>query len=204
MGDARAQLWLIRHAESEWNSNGRWQGQGDPPLSPRGREQAKQLARDLSSALRDAGVSHVYCSDLRRARETAEAVAAELGLDVRVDSELRELDIGAWSGLNRDQIEERDPDLLRRFEANDPDVRAGGGESRRQIRERARRAIQRISRGHVGECIVVVTHLGFVRALIPGSDPGNAEWIRVGAREALRHREAEFAEPLPPGAQSRV
>lgn len=204
MHDTGTRLLLIRHAESEWNASGRWQGHGDPSLSSRGREQAKRLAESLLEQGQGGHLAALFSSDLRRARETAEALAAALGLEAQCDPDLRELDIGDWSGLRREQIEARDAAALERFESNDPDLRPGGGESRRQIRMRARRVVQRLVRDHPGQSIAVVTHLGFLRALIPGSDPANAECIRVSAREALIHREAELAEPLPPGAATRL
>ncbi|RIL05071.1 MAG: histidine phosphatase family protein, partial [Proteobacteria bacterium] len=77
-------VWLIRHAESEWNALGRWQGQADPALSLRGREQARALA----DALAKEDFETLVASDLRRARETAEAIARAAGLALRCDARL--------------------------------------------------------------------------------------------------------------------
>src|SRR5438876_6692501 len=88
-------LILARHGETDWNRDGRFQGHADPPLNDRGREQARSLA----DALADQPIEAIYSSDLRRAHETAQIVAQRQGLEVLVDPDLRERDVGEWSGL---------------------------------------------------------------------------------------------------------
>jgi len=181
---AEGELLLIRHAESEWNALGLWQGHADPPLSRRGREQAAALAERVARELAECRVDILVCSDLQRAHETARAVGAVLGLEPRPDARYRELDVGCWSGLCRAEIEQRDADLLARFEAaHDLDVRPGGGESRREIRIRARDSVEDLLARHEGARVALVSHLGFLRALVPGVEPQNAELIRIGIRE---------------------
>ncbi len=172
-----ARFVLIRHAQSDWNAVGRWQGQGDPPLSERGRRQAAELARGLAGL----GIEVVVSSDLARARQTAAVLGRALGIEPRIDPRFRELDVGAWTGLRRDEIERRDAELLRRFDAGDPQARAGGAESRGEIRRRVRRAAAALARAHPDRCVALVTHLGVIRALLPGTDLANAEWLRVDA-----------------------
>lgn len=182
--DAPVLVSLIRHAESEWNASGRWQGHADPPLSARGRQQARELAERMAGAR----ASILLCSDLQRAHQTAEPLAVALGIPLQIDPRLRELDVGRWSGLRRDEIEALDPDGLVRFESGDPAFRPGAGESRREIRARARRAIAHwIARQPEGR-IVIVTHLGFIRALLPSEEPDNAGVVDVSARDALTRR----------------
>ena len=163
---------IIRHAESEWNASDRWQGHGDPPLSARGRMQAQSLADDLAGESVDA----LYSSDLARAIETATIIGAGWGLQPQLNRNLRELDIGEWTGLTRSEIEKRAAELLARFEAEDPDVRPGGGESRREIRIRIRREMAQIAARHPAQTVAVVTHLGALRALFPGTEPPNSDW----------------------------
>jgi XTP/dITP diphosphohydrolase len=170
---------LVRHAESVWNAAERWQGQADPPLSERGAAQAEALARKLAGTRVDA----LLCSDLRRAQETAQILGRALGLDPRPDPRLRELDVGRWAGLTRSEILALDPDLLPRFEAEEPDVCAGGAESRVQIRARVRRAFRELAHEHAGRHLLVVTHLGVVRALRPGTLLENAESVSLSANE---------------------
>jgi broad specificity phosphatase PhoE len=140
---------LARHGETDWNRDGRWQGWSDPPLNETGRAQARLLAEQLRSTPFGA----VYASDLRRAAETAEIVAATHGLEVVADPGLREIDVGSWSGLTRDEIEER-------FKGERAD-----GESREQHAARVLAAVERIARANPGRRILVVTHGGTMRAL---------------------------------------
>ncbi len=174
---SETRLLIIRHAESEWNASGRWQGQGDPPLSARGREQAQVLADKLAGET----IGALYSSDLARAVETATIIGAGWGLQPQLNRNLRELDIGEWTGLTRSEIEMRTADLLERFEAEEPDVRPGGGESRREIRIRIRREMAQIAAAHPSENVAIVTHLGALRALFPGTEPANADWRWVDA-----------------------
>ena len=170
---------LIRHAESTWNAQRRWQGQGDPPLSPAGQHQAAQLGQRL----RALPIDILLASDLARAAQTAEVVGEVLGLDPRPDPRLRELDIGHWSGLTRKEIAERDGETLARFDGGDPDVRPGGAESRREVATRVHSALTAEARAHPGACIAVVTHLGVIRSLHPGSVLANVEWCRIPAKD---------------------
>ena len=157
---ATTRLLLARHGETEWNRVGRWQGHADPPLNDAGRRQAEELAEELIGD----GVAAVYSSDLRRASETAHLVAERLGLPVVEDRDLREIDVGSWSGLTRAEIEERFPDGTR------PD-----GETREQLTDRVVSAVERIADAHPGENVLVVTHGGAIRALRrhAAGDPGD-------------------------------
>lgn len=174
---AETRFLMIRHAESEWNASDRWQGHGDPPLSARGREQAQSLA----DALVGEAIGALYSSDLVRAAETAAIVGAAWGLRPRLNRNLRELDIGEWTGWTRSEIEERAAASLARFDAEDPDVRPGGGESRREIRLRIRREMVQIAADHPSQSVAIVTHLGALRALFPGTQPANTDWRWVDA-----------------------
>lgn len=159
---------LVRHAESTWNAEGRWQGQGDPPLSPRGVEQARALAARLAS---DAPTA-IVASDLRRAAETARIVGDRVRLVPVLDSRLREHDVGAWSGLLHGEIASRWPDDLARFRAGDLDVRPGGGESRRELIARATDALAALRAAHRGR-LLLVSHRGWIRAVAPEATLGN-------------------------------
>lgn len=98
---------LVRHGQSEWNADGRWQGQADPPLTDLGRAQAHHAARSLGV------VDAIVSSDLQRAAETAAILAGELGVGpVVLDPDLRERDAGEWSGLTRSEIERDWPGYL--------------------------------------------------------------------------------------------
>jgi probable phosphoglycerate mutase len=171
-------LLLIRHAESTWNAAGRWQGQGDPPLSSLGREQAYALAAQLAAE----GVQVLIASDLARSAQTAAILGARWGLVAQLDARLREIDIGAWTGLTREQIVERDAATLACFEAEALETRPGGGETRLEIRARVRAAVAELAAAQRGRRVAIVTHLGVIRALVPGAETGNAGWLRLERR----------------------
>ena len=175
------QFWLIRHGESTWNAAGLWQGQADPPLSERGRFQAARLAE----ALAQERVEILITSDLVRTVETAEIVASRLALEAYRESGLRELDAGSWSGSSRQQIASRDGDLLARFDTGDVDVRAGGGECRREVAARARQVLAQWAAQHAGRRVAVVTHSGVIRSLLPDVRVDHARWHSVYASAVI-------------------
>ena len=142
----------------------------------------------LAVALRDEPIDVLLSSDLVRALETATILGDVHGLVPTRVPDLRELDIGDWTGLTRQQIDAASPGVLERFEGEDPEVRPGGGECRREIRERVRGAVAAIVQDHPGQRIALVTHLGVIRALLPGTEPDNAECcraVRVGEMPTL-------------------
>lgn len=151
---------LARHGETDWNAARRWQGHADRPLSERGEEQARVLA----DRLRDFALDAVYASDLRRARDTAQAVASEHGLAVTELPELREVDTGSWTGLTRDEARGRFPDAFAGWVAHG---RPGweGGESYDALSERVVPAVLGIGAAHPAGRVLVVAHAGVVRAL---------------------------------------
>ena len=149
---------LARHGESDWNRERRWQGHADRPLTERGREQARALAERLASIELDA----VYASALPRARDTAAAVAASQALEVEVMPDLREVDVGSWSGLTRADAELRFPDAFERW-------RNGGhgwddGETYLEMSERVLRTVRQIADAATGP-VLVVSHGGPIRAI---------------------------------------
>ena len=102
-----ATLILARHGETDWNRDGIWQGHGDPPLNELGRRQAAELAERMA----DVEIEALYSSDLRRAYETAEIVGRAKGVEITADPDLREMDVGSWSGLTTEEIATRFPEM---------------------------------------------------------------------------------------------
>ena len=173
-------LLLARHGETDWNSERRWQGHADQPLNARGREQARALAAELAERSIDA----VYSSDLLRARETAEIVAEQLGLEVRVDPALREVDVGSWSGLVHTEIEASDPDGFRRWQ--DGGKGWEHGESYEEMGARVVAAVVSIAAAHPDETVLVVSHGGSIRACraaAAGLDYGQSRVAGIGSTE---------------------
>jgi alpha-ribazole phosphatase len=155
-------LLLARHGETDWNRDGRWQGHTDTPLNERGREQARALAAELDGE----PVAAVYASDLRRARETAQIVAARLGVEVRADPRLREIYFGGWEGLTTPEIEDRFPDEVARWRADDDANSFAGGETYAEMGARVVEALSEIAAAHPDEAVLVILHGGPIRGLL--------------------------------------
>jgi len=154
-------LLLVRHGQSTWNADGRWQGQADPPLSSLGEEQAQ----DAAARLGEFGFSRVLASDLQRATRTAEILAGSLGLPVEVDADLREIDVGDWTGMTRAEIEARWPGELAAWSEGRSESTMGG-ESRAHLTARARSILLRVAgAGAPGDRILVVSHGALIRNL---------------------------------------
>ena len=158
-------LLLVRHGETDWNRERRWQGHSDTPLNDVGREQARALADELENEQ----LAAIYSSDLRRAYETAREVADRKRMDVIVDRDLRETHLGVWEGLTSDEIEHRWPDDFRRWRAGEV-LLGRGGETPEDVRGRVLRAAHRIAAAHPGEQVLVVSHGGALRTLALHAD----------------------------------
>ncbi len=153
---ARTELVLVRHGVTAWNRERRFQGRTDIPLADEGHRQAVRAGRRLADARLDA----VYASDLARARQTAEAIAAACGLAVRLDARLRERHYGSFEGRTREDLERDQPDAFERWRAREPDFAPDGGESLRALHERVASALAELAGRHAGRTIAVVTHGG--------------------------------------------
>jgi broad specificity phosphatase PhoE len=151
---------LVRHGETDWNRERRFQGHADRALNELGREQARELAAELAGD----GIHAVYASPLRRAAETAAILAASLGLEVGFDARLMEIDVGSWSGLTRDEIERRFPDAWERWRAGDRGW--DGGETYDELAVRVLAALHDIAVSHPDETVLVVGHGGTVRSML--------------------------------------
>lgn len=155
-------LVIVRHAQSVWNAEEKWQGHADPPLSEIGERQARAASRRLAP---DGPFDLVVSSDLVRARRTAELLSGNP--EVSVEPLLREYDVGQWSGLTRPEIERRWPGMLARFSG---DLRSTppGGEDRWAFDERvsdAAVAVALLAQREGAERVLVVTHGGVIRSL---------------------------------------
>jgi len=148
------ELVVVRHGETVWNAERRMQGQQNSPLSERGRAQARALgARFLTEPF-----DHLYSSDLERAYQTAEAIAARTGHEIKVDTRLRERAFGIFEGLTAAEMAERHPDHYAKFRARDPDFALPGGECTRDFFARSMACFDDLGTRHPGERVVVVAH----------------------------------------------
>ena len=154
---------LVRHGQTEYNREGRWQGSGsDVALNDAGRAEAGRVADALADRF-DGDVAAVYTSDLERARETARILAARLGVEVVDDAALRELSHGRWEGLTHAEVEARWPAELAAYQADPVHVRRGGGDSYQDLEARVCPELERLTDRHRGERIVAVSHGGPIR-----------------------------------------
>jgi len=157
-------FFLIRHGETDWNMQGRWQGHTDIALNAIGQTQAQRLAERLRDE--DVRFDMIYSSDLKRAWETASILGATLDLVPQPLPELREIDVGGWSGLTHAEVLARDPDLVARLESGE-DVRRGGtGERFADLYRRVVGAAERLAAERRDGRLMLVTHGGPVRALL--------------------------------------
>ncbi|MGI6262895.1 MAG: alpha-ribazole phosphatase [Succiniclasticum sp.] len=157
-----AKLYLIRHGETEYNKSYRFQGQTDIPLNETGRAQAKMLAKYF----RDIPLDAIYCSSLSRAVETAQVIGREKQLEpVPVDA-FRELDFGAWEGMNSEAIQKQYAQEWKEFFANPADTILPGGESMTDVQHRAYPALRKILEQYPQGNVAVVAHGGILRVLI--------------------------------------
>ena len=151
---------LIRHAETDWNSQQRWQGHADIPLNAAGMRQVELATRRFTQELR--GIGAIYSSDLSRAVATAAPLAAQLGLELQLRPALREIDLGRWSGKTYAEIAVAFPDEVAALEAGH-DIPRGGGETVAQLMQRIVTELNALAAMHRDEAIAVVTHGGCIR-----------------------------------------
>lgn len=204
-GGSPRQLVCVRHGQTRWNAEERFQGHADPPLDAVGNQQAEKLAAAIidDGVLGDRRVAAVASSDLRRALHTAEALGRSFGLAVTVDPALREVDVGTWEGLRWPEVAERFPEEWRAWRAG-ADVRRGGGETFAEAGERVAGALVRLRQAAPdGTATLVVGHglalqagLARLRDLglidLPGGPPHlrNAQWLAVSFAGPLAPRPA--------------
>ena len=149
-------LLLIRHGETPWNRQRRVQGcRSDTELGQRGKEQAEKIAL----VLRKQRVDAIYSSPLKRAVDTAKAIAQACGLGVNVASDLREIDAGELEGLSQEELRKRYKEFWKEWRESDPSFPLPGGESLEGLQRRAWGEIERIIERHPEETVAVIGHL---------------------------------------------
>ena len=153
-------LLLIRHGQTDWNAAGRWQGHTDIPLNEIGLAQAQALANRLQSW----PIQAIYCSDLKRAAATAQAISLTTGAPVIADPRWRERYAGRLEGLTREQIQEQLPDVwavLSQGQAEAPE-----GETYLALRERVAAAYHDLVKEHPNQMIAIISHGGTLHNFI--------------------------------------
>jgi broad specificity phosphatase PhoE len=187
-------LYLVRHGETDWNREKRWQGHYDRALSAAGRAQAVAAGRRL----RAERIEEIHTSDLKRALETAQIIGEVCELRPRADPALREIDVGNWAGLTHAEAKRRFPEGYARRRAGGTGWQ--GGETYEQMGERVRDYVTRLARSARGsERIALVCHSGVIRMLVVHalglgpSDRGRIGGNQHGALSVLRFRKGEWS-----------
>jgi alpha-ribazole phosphatase len=150
---------FIRHAETAMA--GRFCGHSDPDLNAQGQAQLAGLAQVLATET----IGEIYCSDLRRAQSTAQAIAAGRNVPVTLRPALREIHFGEWEGLSWPEIEQMDPEYARRWVDGYPHTTAPAGESFAEFEARILEEVDRLIHCNLGS-IAVVTHAGVLRLVL--------------------------------------
>jgi alpha-ribazole phosphatase len=155
-------IYMIRHGQTVWNQDKRFQGQSDTPLDEIGVFQA----RSLMEHMRDIPVDLVVSSDLDRARQTALILAEPRHLEVFDESGLREINFGIWEGQVIDQVRKSDSETFSTWMTDPGSLRIPEAETFQEVQDRAMNAIDRWVNVHQGKSIVFVSHGGVIAALL--------------------------------------
>jgi len=156
---------LIRHGETEWNSQQRMQGHSNSDLSSVGQAQIQALGQWMKNVPFD----HIYSSDSLRAKQTAEAITQFSGHELQFDQRLREKNLGVFEGLTSEEARERHPEVFRLFKTAGSKYVIDEGESTQQLQDRALEIVDEIRIKHPEEHVLLVTHGGFIRVVMKHS-----------------------------------
>jgi len=161
-----ADVLLLRHGATQLTPQKRFSGVGSGSLglSADGQDQAQRAAR--STLLHGVGLVEIICSPLRRCTETAEILAAEVGLSVRVESDLREMDFGEWEGLTYAEVEQLHPNDLAEWKQSAAAAPTGSSETFTEVFDRMRTVAERFATRYAGESVLAVTHVTPIKALV--------------------------------------
>jgi probable phosphoglycerate mutase len=166
-------VFLARHGQTAYNRDGRFQGQQAIPLDETGREQARELAERAVAY----GFRALWTSPLLRARETADAVAARIGVEPQEDPRLMETDAGEWTDRSFAEVMAESPQLFAAFASADPSFAFPGGESFAEQELRVAGALERIEAGELPA--LVVCHGMTIRAALASRGAPGEEFRRV-------------------------
>lgn len=189
-------LIIVRPGETDWNLSGQWQGWVAAPLNEHGRQQVQRLA----NFMRNIGISALYSSDNKRAQQTAEILATQLGFEPIFDDRLRERSIGHWQGLTVPQIHGWYADEYAQLEADPYGYVIPGGESLGQVRDRVRAVFNEIitemDKKSEDVTVCIVTHTTTTRTalkeIVPDVDLSNTQFTNTSVTSLLRNDDGSW------------
>lgn len=189
-------LWVFRHGETDWNAQGRFQGHTDVPLNAKGLEQAHAAI----PALLGQGIGAVVCSDLGRAVQTAQPLAAALGVTLQVNPQLRERCFGIFEGHTWAEIQEQHPVLHAAYQ-KDPHLLVPNAETVADLRARAARVLKQYAQEawRTQRSTLLVSHGGMVRSML-WLHLGEAapRWVENAKPHVFEVRDGQVHGVLPP------
>lgn len=167
-------VFIVRHGETDFNAEKRWQGFLPTPLNNRGQEQARFLANHL----RIEPIERIISSDLKRAVETARPTANFLGLDILLDERLREINLGIFQGLTGEEIQAKFPEEWSSWRSDYMNYVIPEGESREMVKVRVYDAWQELVEKSDADTILFVSHGGTIRMLMRAL-LGEGDWMHA-------------------------
>jgi broad specificity phosphatase PhoE len=173
-----ASIVLIRHGETDWNIEGRYQGQADPPLNSKGLHQAHRLAKELINS----AIEVLYTSPLKRTRQTAEVISQQLGIMPIDEPRYMEIDQGDWQTRLRSDIENLYPDLFNAWQTDPWKVTPPGGEHLSEVQSRVYAALDESIQEYSNQKIGIVTHripIALIKVRYQGMDPDIVRTIHL-------------------------
>lgn len=186
---------LIRHGETDWNIEGRYQGQADPPLNSKGLLQAQELVHELENV----GIQVFYTSPLQRTKQTANILAKKLMVPIIDEPRLMEIHQGDWQTRLRTEIESLYPELFSNWETDPWEVSPPGGEHLSQVQTRVNQAVDDILSSQTYQIIGLVTHripIALIKVRYQNMDPDivrtihlpNAYWEEISDSALMENR----------------
>lgn len=155
-------IYLVRHGETLWNKDLRYQGHRDIPLSEVGLAQAEKISARLAAEKLDV----IYASDLSRAMETARIIARPHNLPIKTEPRLKETNFGLWEGLTYKELNEQFPEDMNGWRTNPRDTKIPGGESLAEVMLRCKEGMDALIKENLNRTILLVAHGGIIRMII--------------------------------------
>jgi phosphoserine phosphatase len=188
----KTEIYFVRHGQTKWNIEKRYQGNGDSPLTEQGIHQAKALGKHLQPVHFDA----IYCSPLGRAQATAKIIKEQRDLEIITVNDFQEIDVGAYEGRLYDEMKNENPDLYHGFWKSPDKFWPETGESFSDVVNRTYPTLLKIIEQHQGERLLIVSHAVAIMSILNkiAGIPLNRFWEKMLHQTSLSIVEFEKGE----------